>query len=492
MDILPPTNLQPTSPRLRWPGLLASVAVGIIIVGGGSLALSYQDKILPGVAVLGIAVGDQTPADARYLVNRRLQLGDVNSVELKFEDQVWPIKPTDFGFKADTDQLIEAAFKVGRSGSAITDLGSRLRAAMGQTYHVPLETSAAYEFDNDALREFLTTEIAPKIDRPVVEAKLTLRGERATEFRPDQSGQTLNLDGSITALTHQLFGQDPTVELVVDTITPRTKLSATNDLGINTLIAHGTSNFKGSPKNRRHNIQVGASKFDGLIFKPGEVVSFMRELGPVDAAAGFLPELVIKKDSTTPEFGGGLCQVSTTTFRAVLDGGLKITERRNHSYRVVYYEPAGTDATVYDPYPDFKFTNDTAGHLLIDTYIEGDELIFDFYGTDPGRTVTLDGPHLSKITPAPEPIYIDTSTLAPGAIKQIEVAHQGATAVLYRKVVGPDGKIVHNDTINSFYIPWPAKYLRGVAEAEAVDTNLNNVAPIIDPNVPPTDPNTPT
>ena len=72
-------------------------------------------------------------------------------------------------------------------------------------------------------------------------------------------------------------------------------------------------------------------KFDGLIFEPNEVVSFMRELGPVDAAAGFLPELVIKKDQTTPEFGGGLCQVSTTTFRAVLNGGLKITERRNHS-----------------------------------------------------------------------------------------------------------------------------------------------------------------
>lgn len=463
-----------TPSRLRL-GVVAIALAGVACLGLIGLFLSYQNKILPGVEVLGIAVGNQSPADATYTVNRQLQLGNINTVALQFEDQSWEIKLTDFGFRADTDELVAAALRVGRSGDPVSDIAARLRALAQKPYAVPLEASAAYNFDKQALTEFITTEIATKIDRSAQSAKLVVQGERATDFLPDQTGRTLNVNESITALTNNLFDADPGVELVVDVAEPKVRLANTNDLGVDTLIARGVSNFKGSPKNRRHNIAVGAKKFDGLIFKPGELVSFMRELGPVDGSAGYLPELVIKKDQTTPEFGGGLCQVSTTAFRAVLNGGLKINERRNHSYRVAYYEPAGTDATVYDPYPDFKFTNDTEGHLLIDTYVQGDDLIFDFYGTDPKRTVVLDGPHISKVTAAPEPIYIDTSTIPAGEIKQIEVAHQGATAVLYRKVTAEDGKIVHDDTINSFYIPWPAKFLRGVVEAEAVETNLGNV-----------------
>jgi len=135
------------------------------------------------------------------------------------------------------------------------------------------------------------------------------------------------------------------------------------------------------------------------LIKPGEEFSFVKILGEVDSDHGYLPELVIKKDKTEPEFGGGICQVSTTAFRAALNSGLKITARRNHAYPVQYYNPQGMDATVYIPRPDLRFINNTPAYILIQTKIEDTELIFKFFGTDDGREVKITGPKIIERKP---------------------------------------------------------------------------------------------
>src|SRR5690606_1808590 len=138
------------------------------------------------------------------------------------------------------------------------------------------------------------------------------------------------------------------------------------------ILGVGYSNFAGSPANRVHNISIGAAKLDGLLIAPGEEFSLLNALRPFTVTAGYLPELVIKGDKITPEVGGGLCQIGSTTFRAAMNSGLSITERRNHSLVVSYYNDPrngnpGTDATIYDGSPDFKFINDTGHHILIKT-----------------------------------------------------------------------------------------------------------------------------
>src|SRR6185369_9524297 len=167
-------------------------------------------------------------------------------------------------------------------------------------------------------------------DRPTVEPKLVIEGKVAKEFNPGQNGQNLDV---YTLRAMLLAGQANPSLPVVDSA-PVKKLSDTNNLGINELVAVGESDFKGSPKNRIHNVTVGTDKFNGLIIDKGEEFSFNKYLGDVDEEHGFLPELVIKATGTVPEFGGGLCQVSSTTFRAAMNAGLTITERRNHSYAV--------------------------------------------------------------------------------------------------------------------------------------------------------------
>ena len=132
--------------------------------------------------------------------------------------------------------------------------------------------------------------------------------------------------------------------------------------------------------------------FTGIILRPGEQFSFNNLLGPVDASTGYLPERVIKEGKLIPEYGGGLCQVSTTLFRAVFHTGLPIKERRPHSLPVRYYNPQGFDATIYPGVSDLKFTNDTPAHILIQAKVVGSKLNFEIYGTSDNRRVVTDGP----------------------------------------------------------------------------------------------------
>ena len=119
-------------------------------------------------------------------------------------------------------------------------------------------------------------------------------------------------------------------------------------------------------------------------------------MGP---AQGYLPELTIKKNKTVPEYGGGLCQVSTTVFRAAINAGLKITDRKAHPFAVKYYNPQGFDATIYPPNPDLKFINDTPNYLLMQSYVKDNKLIFEFYGTNDNRQIKIIGPTVYEKNP---------------------------------------------------------------------------------------------
>ncbi len=254
----------------------------------------------------------------------------------------------------------------------------------------PLEKKYAFSLEkiSNALKQ-----LSPSINSTSTEPVLEISEGRATKFAPPKNGVRLNLPDSVFKTIADLSRGESSSEISASVTEPLNTLASTNALGINELVARGESTFAGSPKNRRFNIKIGVEKMSGIIVKPGEIFSFNKYLGPVDGEHGFLPELVIKKEGTVPEFGGGLCQVSSTTFRAAMAAGLPIKERRNHAYAVQYYAPQGTDATIYPGSVDLKFLNDTPGSLLIWPHLEGNnKLIFDFYGTKDNRVVTLSKP----------------------------------------------------------------------------------------------------
>ncbi len=249
-----------------------------------------------------------------------------------------------------------------------------------------------YKFNPAAVYTW-TGQIAESLDGKTSEPSMKIENGRVTEFTAPEFGKALDRVSSTFKIMEELQNGKNSAELIVYKTQPKTSLGDLNDLGITELIGRGESKFAGSPKNRQHNINVGVSKMKGIIIKPGEEFSFNKYLGPVEANTGFLPELVIKANGTVPEFGGGLCQVSSTTFRAAMNAGLPITQRRNHSYAVSYYGPQGTDATIYPGVIDLKFTNDTGHSILVWPYFKAsDYLVFDFYGTFDGRKVELDTP----------------------------------------------------------------------------------------------------
>lgn len=250
------------------------------------------------------------------------------------------------------------------------------------------------QFHEDALREYITETVVPSVQKDPINARFEIVDEKVTQFASPEYGRALDVEGTITAIQDALSSRTQSATAAVREVPPL--VAGTNDsekLGITSLLARGESDFKGSPKNRTNNVHVGASRYHGILIAPNEEFSFNALLGPVTREAGYLPELVIKNNMTTPEFGGGLCQVSSTVFRAAVQSGMKITSRRNHSYAVRYYGTPGFDATIYPPYTDFRFLNNTPGYILIQVKIEGTKLFFEFWGTNDNRSVEVDGPH---------------------------------------------------------------------------------------------------
>lgn len=250
------------------------------------------------------------------------------------------------------------------------------------------------QLDEKKLAQYVTDHIVSQVQQDPVNARFQMQDEKVTQFALPQDGRVVKVDETVKVVQNALALRIPSSQVAVQIVRPL--IADTGDsekLGITKLLARGETDFVGSPKNRTKNIEVGTSRYNGILIAPNEEFSFNAFLGPVTKEAGFAPELVIKNNVTTPEFGGGLCQVSTTAFRAAVYAGMEITSRRNHSYAVRYYGTPGFDATIYPPYTDFRFLNNTPGYILIQTKIEGTKLSFEFWGTDDNRSVVVDGPH---------------------------------------------------------------------------------------------------
>jgi len=323
-------------------------------------------------------------------------------------------------------------------------------------------------------------EVAGQIYVETQNGKFTLENDRVTEFQGSQSGKALNIENSLNSIDQALQDKSAIAELIVDVTEPALPIGDLNNLGIEELIGSGESNFYGSSTTRIHNVQIGANMLNGLLIAPDEEFTTIGNLTPITRANGYLSELVIKGSETIPELGGGLCQIGTTMFRVAINSGLPITQRRPHSYQVSYYNPVGFDATIYDPNPDMRFTNDTGHYILIQTIIDipNRYLKFEFWGTSDNRQIEKTSFRYWDRTSPPATIYHETTDLAPGEKHCTENAIPGIKAAFDRTVTYADGNIMQN-TFESAYKAWPAVCQLGIVPEEEPEpeaeptTNLN-------------------
>ena len=332
-----------------------------------------------------------------------------------------------------------------------------------------LDFSGGYK--QDQIEQWVKV-LAASINRPVQDALFQFLPDtqRVVEFKPARKGQVLEETETVALIISALEQleadkNEVSAQLPVSLIDPQTSTADANSLGIRELIGQGVSYYTGSISDRVHNLTLAANKLNGVLVPPEEIFSFNEKVGEISVATGYRRAYIIKEGRTILDDGGGVCQISTTMFRAALAAGLPITERQAHAYRVSYYEQQyqpGFDATVFSPSPDLKFKNDTPGHILIQTDVDAQQgkLIFSFYGTKDGRVVTISPARILERAAPPPDLYIDDPTLPAGQIKQLEHKIWGAKVAFDYKVMRRD-EVLQEKTFWSNYQPWQAVFLRG-------------------------------
>lgn len=298
-------------------------------------------------------------------------------------------------------------------------------------------------------------------------AVLAFDGGKVKEFQPEVNGIKLVADKFETNLAAAIQNQKTDLEIPVEVTKPEVAVSDINNLGIKEKIGTGTSKFHGSIPNRIHNLSLASSRLNGALVKPGETFSLNQTIGDVSAATGYEQAYIIQEGRTVLGDGGGVCQVSTTLFRALLNAGLPITERKAHAYRVHYYEEdmgPGFDSTVFAPSADLKFVNDTPGYILITTSVDPKtfSMHYDLYGTSDGRVASISAARIYSQTPPPATVYQDDPTMKVGQMKQVDWSAWGAKVAFDYKVV-KNGQTTIDKTFTSVYQPWAAVYLKGIA-----------------------------
>jgi vancomycin resistance protein YoaR len=316
------------------------------------------------------------------------------------------------------------------------------------------------QIDEEALRQQLAG-WAEQLDIAPQNARLRFNAATGgvTVLQQSQVGRQLDIEATLSAVRNALTTGGTQAPLVMVEAPPAVDMNRIAEMGIRELVARGTTFFKGSSAARVHNIRVAAEKFEGLVIPPGEIFSFNQGVEDVSAANGFEDSLIIWGDQTATGVGGGVCQVSTTVFRAAYNAGLPIVERYNHGYIVDWYGAPGLDATIFTPTVDFRFRNDTGAYLLIEPVVNSAEgmITFNLYGTKPNRQVSVGAPVQSEIIDPEPPEYRVDESLTAGQRKQVEWEQKGMTVTVTRTIV--ENGTTRTDTVTSRYQPWRAVYL---------------------------------
>lgn len=451
---------------LVWMAVGIATCTLILISGVSAYDAYYENRVYPGVVIDGVSFAGKTRDEVRdYWEKQNIPFSQA-VFEFKYENTVATVSGELLNLGYDATLSATQAYAIGRSGNWSRDL-------MTKFFRGDVHLTPYFRWKTDLI-DAAVTELTNQINIPVEEALFRFENGKVTEFRQSKEGRAVEPEETVQRFTSavQALPHAPQYHIVINVpvypIKPNVSTEQVNDYGIKELIGTGYSEFHGSIPGRIHNVALAASRLNGVLIPPGETFSFNKTIGDISAATGYQSAYIIKDGRTVLGDGGGVCQVSTTIFRAAMDAGLPIVERHAHAYRVHYYEEAGykagIDATVFSPSVDFKFTNDTPSYILIQTKTDTKNLTltFELYGTRDGRESSITNHVVGGQIAPPPPLYQDDPTLPVGTEKQVDWAAWGAKAS-FDYTVNRNGETLQQQTFVSNYRPWQAVYLKGTA-----------------------------
>lgn len=268
----------------------------------------------------------------------------------------------------------------------------------------------------------------------------------------------LNRPATQKALQNALLQNQDRALAILERTPPKRTVQDFLRRGIGFYVGGGGSSYAGSPVFREQNILAAVRQLDNRYLERGAVFSFNQNI-QITKKNGYVPGYVISGGSLTKDIGGGICQVSTTVWRAAYLAGLPILERHQHSYNVAYYAPTGFEATVFAPSKNLRFLNDTPNRLWLQFEVnrQSQELELHFFGAAPERKVQIAEPRLWNERPAPKDRFVPDPSLKLSEVKIISGAENGINVSYTRTVRYTSGR-VRRDTTQSSYIAWGAIY----------------------------------
>ena len=452
--------------RMVIAALCMAGAVGAGLCGMSQAGYAQEERttIEQGISINGTDVSGKTVAEAERVIDQ-IVAGENDTVfTLAAGDKRLTATGEELGLQAAEADLAERALHYGEDGNLLYRFRAQRQLANGDGK----DFTVRYTVDSAKVKSFLSEHQA-EIVTSAVDGSLK-RENGSFVYVPGKEGQRLVLNKSAVAIADYIStewdGGASRIELVTDTDKPKgteEELEQVKDV-----LGSFNTNFSSSTAARSQNVQNGASKIDGTVLYPGDEFSVATALNPMTAENGYAMAPSYENGQTVETYGGGICQVSTTLYNAVIRAELEVTNRSAHSMIVHYVEPS-MDAAIAGTSKDFEFRNNTDYPVYLEGYTSGGVIYFNVYGKetrDPNRVVTFESETLSQTDP--KTIYTATSSANIGSISRTSgQAHTGYSARLW-KIVTVNGVEQSRDVFNnSTYRSTDNVYAVGTASSSA-------------------------
>lgn len=434
--------------NLGWKlggALVAAVvcAAGIYVGITAHAQENGEHLIADNIYIGDIAVGGMTEVQANEAVDAYVEsLGDTQFT-LTVDGKSVTATAADFGVTWSNPVIIKDAANVGKTGNLIERYKSKK-----DLEHENLVFDIAYTADREKVKSFLE-EHTQDMNQDAVNYGL-VRENGGFRITDGQNGVAVDVDRSADEIVSYIedtwIQTNTTLELAASVVEPegtKEQLERVKDV-----LGTYTTDFGTSSAGRAQNVRNGASKINGRVLYPGEQFSVYEAVNPFTAENGYELAGSYENGTTVQTYGGGICQVSTTLYNAVIRAELAIDERFCHSMIVSYVQPS-MDAAIAGTYKDLKFTNNYDFPVYIEGYTSGMQITFTIYGEETrpvGREVSFESETTS--TTEPETKFEAVADQPIGYIQQTQSAHTGYTAKLW-KIVKENGVEVSREPYNN-------------------------------------------
>ena len=457
--------------KSKKAGLILTVGAALFLAAGAPALADETDTISKNVYIGGVNVSGMTEEQATKAVEEKLGKGTGGNYTVKIGDETTTATAENFGMEWTNREVVHEAMEVAKGGNLIKQYKDKKDLQVE-----PKNFEVAYAPNEQAVKTYVE-KLAEEYNRDAEEGDITF-ANGYPEVTGGETGIAVNVDQSVSSIMKALEGDGTELTVVAEVQKPsvtKEELSQVKD------VLGTATTYYGSSYERNTNVEVGASKINGTLIMPGETFSVTAAVTPFNADNGYYPAPSYESGQVVDTYGGGICQVSTTLYNAVLKAELQVDERHNHTMLVSYVDPS-KDAAIAEGLMDFVFTNNTDAPIYIYGVGYQGTLNFTIYGhetRDPNRSISFRSETLSQTDASTNVKLVAKSDQNIGYLNQTQSAHQGLEAVLWKDIVNADGTTDTVQVNSSSYQASPAIYEVGIVSpntqaSAAIQTAIAN------------------